>query len=160
MKMFLGIGSNIGDREMYLKDAVQSIDKLQDTAVLEYSSIYKTEAWGNKDLDFFLNQVILVDTELDCMKFLSECKRIEKKYGRQNDGGWKARTLDIDILLFGNLIVKKKKLQIPHAYLNERMFFLKPLAEIAPEMVIPDTGKTVMETMKKCRDKCRVEHYK
>ncbi len=161
MKVFLSLGSNSGIREQYLNEAVAAIDSLEGTKVLESSSIYETEPWGNKDLDFFLNQVVVINTELDCIELLERCKNIEKKCGRENESGrWKARTLDIDILIYDEQEIHEKQLQVPHPLLTKRMFVLKPLSEIDPDRIIPGKDKKVVEIMNECNDRAKVTLYK
>jgi len=161
MKVFLSLGSNSGKREKWLQCAVESIDKLRNTKVLRASSIYETEPWGNKNLDFFLNQVIMINTEFDCFELLKQCQEIEKRYGRVKvNEKWQARTLDIDILLCDNQKILIKELQVPHPLLTERMFVLKPLSEINPDLIIPGKNKKVIEIMKECNDTSKVHLYK
>ncbi len=161
MKVFLSLGSNKGNREEYLQNAVRTINKLRKTKVLKSSSIYETESWGNKNLDFFLNQVIMINTELNCIELLRQCQKIEKKYGRVKENQkWQARTLDIDILICDDQKICIKELQVPHPLLPERMFVLKPLSELDPDLVIPGKNKNVIEIMKECNDTSKVQLYK
>ncbi|MFO7889592.1 MAG: 2-amino-4-hydroxy-6-hydroxymethyldihydropteridine diphosphokinase [bacterium] len=161
MNVFLSLGSNSGDRERYLKKAVKAINNLEDTEVLKSSSIYETDPWGNKNLDLFLNQVIMIDTELDCVDLLEECRNIEKQNGRIEEiGKWKARTLDIDILLCDNRQISMDKLQVPHPLLAKRMFVLKPLSELDPNLIFPGKNQKVVEVMQECNDTSKVRLYK
>ncbi len=161
MKAFLSLGSNSGDREQYLIQAIRALHNLEYTEVLESSSIYETEPWGNENLDLFLNQVILIKTELSCFELLKQCKNIEKRYGRVKETGkWKARTLDIDILVCNDQQISTDTLQVPHPLLTKRMFVLKPLSELASDLIIPGIHKRVTEVMQACDDPARVSLYK
>lgn len=161
MKVFLSLGSNSGDRKKYLIQAIRALNDLNDTEVLKSSSIYETEPWGNKHLDLFLNQVIMIKTELNCFDLLKRCKNIEKRYGRgKKSGKWKARTLDIDILVCGDKQISTDQLQVPHPWLTKRMFVLKPFSELASDLIIPGINKRVREVMKTCDDPSGVRLYK
>lgn len=161
MKVFLSLGSNCGNREKYLNNAVEAINNLKHTEVLKTSSIYETDPWGNENLDSFLNQVIMIDTEFDCVELLEKCKYIEKQNGRvKRAGKWTARTLDIDILLCDDLQISNHHLQVPHPLLAQRMFVLKPLSELDPNLVLPEKSENIVEVIKKCDDTSKVRLFK
>jgi len=161
MKVFLSLGSNSGKRKILLQNAVESINKLKETKVLRSSSIYETEPWGNKNLDLFLNQVIMIDTKLGCIELLRQCQKIEEKFGRvRKNKKWQARTLDIDILICDDQEICIKNLQVPHPLLMKRMFVLEPLSELDPDLVIPGQNKNITEIIKECNDKSKVQLYK
>lgn len=116
------------------------------------SSIYETEPWGKKDQGIFLNQVVEVETLIPPHELLKMCKKIEKKLGRRNGKAWGPRTMDIDLLIYGDRIVEEAALQVPHPRLQGRRFVLIPLDEIAPNFTIPGSGMTVREALKTCPD--------
>jgi len=152
MLAFLGLGSNIGDREEYLRKAKTAIANLETCTVSGISSIYETEPLGNKNQGQFLNQALLVETELEPQELLMECKGIEKTLGRKEGPRWGPRTIDIDLLLYDEMLVDEEALRVPHPRLHRRRFVLIPMAEIAPSVRIPGSGKTVMEALKTCPD--------
>lgn len=132
-RIFLGLGSNIGDRYEFLKMAILSIKEHQTIDIINQSSIYETEPFGNKEQDKFLNMVIEIRTSLQPLDLLNFINKVENKYNRTRDVHWGPRTIDIDILLYGNIIMKDKILEIPHPYLIKRLFVLIPLFEIYKE---------------------------
>ena len=140
--MYLGLGSNIGDREAMLRSALEDLDK-PDLRVLRVSSIYETEPVGLRDQRWFLNLVAEFDCELFPRQLLRRTQRTERQYGRLRTLPNGPRTLDIDILLYGNSVVKTDELEIPHPRYRERRFALAPLAELNPELRDPLTGQTV-----------------
>ncbi|WP_027415794.1 2-amino-4-hydroxy-6-hydroxymethyldihydropteridine diphosphokinase [Aneurinibacillus terranovensis] len=144
--VFLGLGSNIGDREFHLVEAVR---KLQETGIVvkRSSTIYETEPVGYVEQAPFLNVAIEVETVLSPMQLLEQTQRIEKELGRTRDIRWGPRTLDIDILLYGQEKVKESCLQIPHPRMGERAFVIVPLAEIAPDFPIPLSTQTTAAEM-------------
>ena len=140
--VYLGLGSNLGDRAAYLQSAVDEL-KARDLRLRRVSSLYETEPVGLREQGWFLNQVAEFETELFPLQLLQRIQRIERKLGRRRilvDG---PRTIDIDILLYGNAIVKAAGLEIPHPRYRERRFVLEPLAELNPALKDPETRKTV-----------------
>ena len=152
MRAFLGLGSNVGDRADYLTRALTAIGGLEKSRIENMSSIYETEPWGKKDQADFLNQVVEVETQLDPHELLRICRKIEKKCDRRHGEMWGARTMDIDLLCYGDQIVQEATLQIPHPRLMERRFALIPLDEVAPNFSIPGSGMTVREALEACPD--------
>ena len=159
MLVFLGLGSNVGNRAEVLGNAVNAIANLEKCTVCEISSIYETEPWGNKDQKQFLNLVIEAETQLEPQELLTACKEIERKLGRTGGPFWGPRTLDIDLLLYGDSVVDEATLRVPHPQLQRRRFVLVPLAEIAPSTLIPGSGKTVREALETCSDCGNVSLY-
>ena len=141
--VYLGLGSNKGNRERYLKKAIELISGFPDTNLLKISDIYETEPWGNKNQRRFLNLCLEIETALSPRKLLVMCQKTEQKLGRQRKEKWGPRIIDIDILLFGNLNVKEDNLIIPHPHIQKRPFVLVPLGDLNKQLKIK--GKSVEE---------------
>lgn len=142
-KVFLGLGSNIGNREQNIKEALRWFRKSGIAGEMKISSFYETEPEGVKEQPFFLNAVLKIETELSPGDLLDALQGLERQLGRKKSRRWGPRIIDLDILLYGNLVMKEEKLEIPHPLLAERSFVLIPLAEIAPEIVHPVLKKTI-----------------
>ncbi len=142
-RIYLGLGSNLGNRKSYLDSAVSALAPA--VRVLQLSPIYETEPWGYRDQDDFLNMVVEAETELGPKQLLVLLKGIEVKLGRQARFRNGPREIDIDILVYDELELDEPGLRIPHPRLQERAFILAPLADLAPDLAIPGTGKTVAE---------------
>lgn len=139
MRAFLGLGSNLGDRRRYLREAIDSLD-----GVVRVSSLYETEPVGGPPgQDNFLNVVVELDTELTPRQLLGVCHRLEAAAERQRLERWGPRTLDIDVLLVGDLRVDEPDLVVPHPRMWERRFVMAPLAEIAPDLAPADWEERV-----------------
>jgi 2-amino-4-hydroxy-6-hydroxymethyldihydropteridine diphosphokinase len=141
-KIHLLIGSNMGDRKAYLAQAVAEIGQ-KIGKVTEKSRLYETQAWGLTNQPDFMNQALEVETTLSPQETLKKILAIESDMGRIRTEKWAERTIDIDILLFANLIVEEPDLQIPHPRLPERNFALVPLMEIAGEVEHPFLKMTI-----------------
>jgi 2-amino-4-hydroxy-6-hydroxymethyldihydropteridine diphosphokinase len=139
---YLILGSNLGDRQKYLSDAVGLI-KERLGEILAQSSVYQTASWGLLDQPDFINQVILINTKLRPKKLLEKILAIELELGRERELKWGSRVIDIDILFYEDRIVDSPELKIPHPLLHERRFCLQPLNELAPEFVHPVLKKSV-----------------
>jgi 2-amino-4-hydroxy-6-hydroxymethyldihydropteridine diphosphokinase len=149
--VFLLLGSNLGDRYNYLKKAISYIEK--DIApLIKLSSVFETQAWGKTDTPDYLNQVLVLETVLPAQVILERVLTIELYLGRKRDEKWGPRTIDIDILFYGNEVINEKNLRVPHPELHKRLFTLAPLAEIAPGMVHPLLNKTILEIKNKLND--------
>ncbi len=142
VNVFLLLGSNIGDRRWFLAQAIAAIEKSLG-AVFQMSSVYETQAWGKTDEADYLNQVLLLKIIIDPRILLNKILVIEKELGRERNEKWGARTIDIDILFYGNEIINEPDLIIPHPQLHKRKFTLEPLAEIAPDFVHPVLKQTI-----------------
>ncbi len=154
--VFLGIGTNLGDRESNLKEAIAGIEK-HIGRVINSSSVYETEPWGFKAEQEFLNIVVKVETELIPTDLLEAILVLEKKLGRiRSENQYSSRVIDIDILFYENEIINSEELRVPHPLLHERKFVLVPLCEIEPELVHPVLKKSVTWLLEKCEDKSNV----
>lgn len=140
-RVFLGLGSNMGDREEYLHLAVKMLEVTKVMKVVQVSSLYETDPVGYEEQNAFLNMVVEVETELMPLELLEQTARIEILLDRKRDIHWGPRTLDIDVLLFNEETVVNEKLMIPHPQMMKRAFVLIPLAEIAPHVTIPLNGE-------------------
>ena len=140
-KVYLSLGSNMGNRQDYLKKAVESLDRLLETEVKAVSCYYETAAWGLTDQADFLNLALALDTQLPAESLLSACQAIEKDLDRVRHEHWGPRTVDIDILLYGQEIWGTEHLKVPHPLMTQRAFVLVPLLEIAENLVEPQTGQ-------------------
>ena len=145
IRVFLGIGTNLGDRERNLQDALAVLS--QKMVILKESSIYQTAPWGYLDQPAFLNQVIKAQTDLSSLNLLGFLKDTEKQLGRQANFRYGPRLIDLDILFYGNRIIQTPRLQVPHPRLTQRAFVLVPLAEIAPEFVHPQNKQTITQLL-------------
>jgi len=138
---YIGIGSNLGDKLENVQKAVNFIAALQGVKFKRQSSLYLTSPWGKTDQDDFINQVVAVETDLPPLDLLHKLQEIEIKLGRQRDVLWGPRTIDLDILVYGQEIIDLEELKVPHPYLQQRLFVLIPLQELDPDMKLPDGSK-------------------
>jgi 2-amino-4-hydroxy-6-hydroxymethyldihydropteridine diphosphokinase len=159
-RVFLGIGTNLGNREGNLEQAVAKIEEYIGP-ILNSSSIFETEPWGFQAKDEFLNLVVKVETELTPSGLLGRIMMIESLLGRvRSETHYTSRLIDIDILFYEDMILDEETLKIPHPLLHERKFVLVPLCEIDPEMVHPVLKKSISELLEKCKDKSRVKKFR
>lgn len=139
--VYLGLGSNLGERRAYLEAAVRALPPAVHPVRL--SAIYETPPWGYPDQGNFLNQVVEAETELAPLDLLAHLKAIEAKVGRQASFRNGPREIDIDILLYDDLVFNEQSLRIPHPRLHERAFMLLPLAELAPQLRHPNLNQSI-----------------
>lgn len=144
-RIFLSLGSNLGEREGYLEQAILLLPPK--VKVLETSSIYETAPWGYSDQPPFLNQVLKAGTALEPSPLLSYLKDIEEAVGREETFRYGPRVIDIDILFYGDTTYSGDHLVIPHPKIEERAFVLVPLAEIAPDLIHPEHDKSIKELL-------------
>jgi 2-amino-4-hydroxy-6-hydroxymethyldihydropteridine diphosphokinase len=152
MPAFIGIGSNIGDRVKNITMAIELIKQNKNIIVEKISSFYLTEPEGDSFTAPFVNCVIKISTKLTPIKLLEELENIEEKLGRKNKGKLQDRTIDLDILFFGNEQYSSERLTIPHPRAHLRRFVLIPMYEIAPEYVHPTCRKTIGSLIEKLTD--------
>lgn len=143
MRAFIGLGSNLGDREATIRAALEAIADMPDTDLLRVSSLYDTEPVGETEQPNFLNAAALVDTDLDPRQLLWNLRLIEKRLGRVRTKPWGPRTIDLDLLLYGDEIIEEPDLRVPHPEIIRRSFVLVPLVELEPRLVHPGTGETM-----------------
>lgn len=143
--VYLSLGSNVGDREVNLRMAIEKLARLGE--VLAVSSFYETEPVEFTAQPWFLNCAVALRTELMPKLFLSKTLAIEQQMGRRRSQPKGPRTIDIDILLFGNSVIHTPQLDVPHVAMHERRFVLEPLAEIAPEVRHPAFKRTMRELL-------------
>lgn len=142
---YLSLGSNIGDRELHLRTAIAKLGTLGQ--VRSISSFYETEPVEVISQALFLNCAVVLETPLSATTLMSELLDIERELGRQRIQKKGPRTIDIDILLFGDLIIDSPNLTVPHPAMTHRRFVLAPLAEIAPELLHPVKKKTIRQLL-------------
>ncbi len=152
----VGLGSNLGDREAAISGATQRIAGQSGNRLVAESSLYETEPFGKGDQGWFLNSIIRVETSRSLNAFFRCLQKVEAQWGRQRSERWGPRTLDLDLLLFGDTVSSKEDLTVPHPGIAERRFVLDPLCEIAPGLVHPTLRKSFRELREQLKDPCRV----
>lgn len=155
-KAYLLIGSNMGNRMGYLTSAKSFLGR-ECGELVEVSAVYQTAAWGLEKQAPFLNQALALQTALDPEALLEKILAIENRLGRLRQQKYGPRIIDIDILLYGNEVVQRHHLAIPHPQLQNRRFALTPLAEVAPNLVHPVLKKTIAVLLQDCPDALGVQ---
>ena len=149
MKAWIGLGSNLGEREAMIRQALEAIAALPDTELLRASSLYDSEPVGETDQPNFLNAVAQVDTDLTARQLLWNLLLVEKRLGRERTRRWGPRTIDLDLLLFGDEVIEEDDLRVPHPEMIRRAFVLVPMVELDPLLVHPGTGETLASHLSK-----------
>ncbi|MGA2595089.1 MAG: 2-amino-4-hydroxy-6-hydroxymethyldihydropteridine diphosphokinase [Bryobacteraceae bacterium] len=144
--VYLGLGSNVGDRQAMLRDALAALESPR-LHILRVSPVYETEPMYVQGQHWFLNMAAEAETDLFPLQLLHRTSRVEARLGRRRLTPKGPRTIDIDILLFGNSVMRTPSLEIPHPRFRERRFVLAPLADLAPELRDPVTRKTVRQLL-------------
>jgi len=157
-KVYIALGSNMGNRYENLKNAIKTISSLNNTKLIKSSNIYETEPIGYLPQDRFLNMVILVETNLTPLVLLRKLQEIENMLKRERLIHWGPRTIDLDILLYDKLIINLPELQIPHPEMLKRAFVLIPLKDIEPDMEI--YGVNIDRYIDACNDKGGVNYFR
>jgi len=158
-KVFLLLGSNLGDRELNISSAEKLIEQ-HFGKFLKSSSVYETEPWGIVSEKWFLNKVLIVETRLKPLSILKKVKAIEQKLGRKVDlKKYAPRIIDIDILFIDQMVLELQDFIVPHPLISERKFTLVPLFEIASGFVHPVSGKSISQLIIECKDNLIVKNY-
>jgi len=144
MKSYIGLGSNLGEREAMIRSALEALSQVPESRLIRASSLYDTEPAGEVDQPNFLNAVAQLDTELTARQLLWNLMLIEKRLGRVRNQRWGPRTIDLDLLLYGGVVIEESDLVVPHPELTRRSFVLVPLVELEPLLVHPVTGETLV----------------
>jgi 2-amino-4-hydroxy-6-hydroxymethyldihydropteridine diphosphokinase len=144
VRTYVGLGSNLGDREAMIRSALEALHALPDTDLVRASSLYDTEAVGGPEQPNYLNAAAQLDTELSARQLLWNLQLIERRLGRVRAERWGPRVIDLDLLLYGAQIIDEPDLQVPHPELTNRSFVLVPLVELDPLLVHPATGETLV----------------
>ncbi|GJF53048.1 2-amino-4-hydroxy-6-hydroxymethyldihydropteridine diphosphokinase [Staphylococcus argenteus] len=145
IQAYLGLGSNIGDRENQLNEAIKMLNEYDGIDVLKVSSIYKTAPVGYTEQPNFLNLCIGIETTLSVSELLERCLDVEARLHRVRKERWGPRTIDVDILLYGNEITELPNLSVPHPRMNERAFVLIPLNDIATDVIEPRSNLKIKD---------------
>ena len=154
-RVFLSLGSNLGDREANLRAALRLISKLPSTCITRMSRVYQTAPWGVEEQPDFLDMAAEIDTDIGPRELLRELKQIERHLARVPGPQWSPRPIDIDILLFEGVQLQTPELSIPHPLISRRAFVLIPLLEIAPDEVLPD-GSRIEDAARKAEGEVQV----
>ncbi len=150
-RVYLSLGTNVGDRERLIQEALERL-ATAGLRLLRVSSVYETEPVGRRDQPWFLNLVVEADTDLFPRMLLTRLQRIERELGRRRLSRQGPRTMDIDLLFYGEAVVRTREIEIPHPRLPERRFVLEPLAELVPDLRHPVSRRTVRAMLAGKRD--------
>lgn len=160
VKLILSLGSSVGHRLKTLNSALVDINS-NIGKISEISSIYETEPWGFEDINLFLNMAVSLQTDLSPRKILNIIHQIELNHGRKRNkkSTYQSRTLDIDIIFYGNKLYYENDLQIPHVLAHKRKFVLMPINDIEPNFIHPLFNKSVNQLLKACTDNSILNKY-
>jgi 2-amino-4-hydroxy-6-hydroxymethyldihydropteridine diphosphokinase len=156
-RVYIGLGSNLGDRKANIREAEEKLSALPATRIVKASSLYESEPLGDAKT-WFVNSVVEVETEFEPDDLLKRTRAIETAMGRKRVKGkrWGSRIIDLDLLLFDNQTVGKRTLKIPHPEMHKRRFVLLPLSELAPHVTHPQLGTTISELLGGLKDAKKV----
>jgi 2-amino-4-hydroxy-6-hydroxymethyldihydropteridine diphosphokinase len=140
---YIALGGNVGDREKNIRTALEKLRQSPDITIKRVSALMENPAVGMEDAPPFLNGVAEIETTLGSHALLHRLLEIEREMGRQRRQRWEPRTIDLDLLLYGNQIISSQELIVPHPLMHERRFVLEPLAELAPNLVHPTLQMTI-----------------
>lgn len=149
LKVYIGLGSNLENPKHQIALALQDLNEIENSRLIQDSGLFKSPPMGPQDQPDYLNAVALIETELGAEKLLDQLQNIEKQHGRVRSRHWGERTLDLDILLYGDEQISTDRLTVPHIGIAEREFVLYPLKKIDPELAIPGKGK-IMDLITAC----------
>lgn len=156
MRAFIGVGSNVGRREEQIARAIALLRASPDITVLRQAALYETEPVGIEDQPWFINTAVEVETDLPPLELLRRLKEIERLVGRRERGRWEMREIDLDLLLYGDLVLEGAELALPHPQLDRRRFVLEPLVELAPELIHPRLQKRLRQLLAELEDEKKV----
>jgi len=156
-RVYIGLGSNLGDRKANIREAEEKLTALPETRIVKASSLYESEPLGNAKT-WFVNSVLEIETDFEADELLKRTKAIETAMGRKRVKGkrWGSRIIDLDLLLFDNQTVNKRNLKLPHPEMQKRRFVLLPLSELAPHITHPQLGTTISELLGGLKDPKKV----
>ncbi|MBX2870734.1 MAG: 2-amino-4-hydroxy-6-hydroxymethyldihydropteridine diphosphokinase [Saprospiraceae bacterium] len=155
-EIYLGLGSNMGDRKKHINQTINKIEK-QLGPCIQQSSLYRTAAWGKTNQSYFINQVIQIRAKKAPIDILDKMLEIEMELGRVRKEKWGERKIDIDLLFYGSEIVELPRLLVPHPFIAERRFVLVPMNEIAPNFIHPIFERSIADLLSDCPDTLPVE---
>jgi len=158
-RVYIGFGANLGDRLHNIVTALNRLKQCAGLKLLSISSIYETEPVGCPNQADYLNGAACFKTELPSVQILTCCQQVEALGGRIREGHWQARTIDLDILIYDQEIIRSENLTIPHPLLAKRRFVLTPLAEMAPNLMVPGINRSIQELLTFVQDDSRVKLY-
>jgi len=148
--LYLSLGSNIGNRLSHLQQASIQLKQVVLSHRFQCSPVYETPPWGNTEQQPFFNMVVGGSTNLTPESILQKVLAIEQTLGRFRTEKWAPRIIDIDVILIDNQIIKSPHLQVPHPLMHQRLFLLRPLADLAPDLVHPELGMSVLSLIDSC----------
>lgn len=151
------LGSNIGVRSFYIESAIAEL--LAVHKIIAVSKLYETEAWGQQDQQAYLNCAVALEVEASATDFFAQTRTIETALGRRDKGNYQPRTIDIDILFFGDEIIDTRSLTIPHPRLQLRRFVLVPMMDIAPDLEHPILKQSITQLLEACEDDLEVKVF-
>ena len=159
-KVYIGLGTNVGDRESNLKDAISELAAVPEIEIVSLSSIYETNPVGYLEQGKFLNMVVCINTTFDAQTLVVTCMKIEQNLGRKREIRWGPRTIDLDILLYNQENIVTKNLIVPHPRMLDRAFVVIPLVEIDKDIILPNMEKPIREIMDDIPEKEGVRIWK